>query len=663
MRSHKVIAILHVKPPKEPPLVEDGTLSKQVGGLGLTNVSCARLCHFSYECDVMKRNRDEDERGGGSSSSSSQTRRKLEVVQEVSSLPPVGTHHNGNFHTYFAHKIAKLQELHQRAPEEVESSIFQNCVVHVNGVTTPPLADIRRLVTLHGGEFAAYKVSRLTHIVCDYLTDAQLKQELAKTKLHSMANHRKIHIVQARWITDSITHKEKQSEDDYLPGGLKGRYGTNIRDMFAGAKAPQTPSVPISTTQRQSTDSKLSSSASNDGMVVVKNVSTSAAIDLIDMSSPDTHLPPKKASLDNSAVIILATPPDPLPLPLVDENGDDTWSRLSTSQREFLLQVPEELRAEVLQQLLQADSAHTTNSRSTSSSSNGWSGLKSINSAQISTTSKTNTKNYDEDDVVEILSSGELRYDDDEYNDNDNFMVYEDHDDVVCLDSPSGETLQSGIEGIRQPLLSEADHLENDRELLETLQQTIDYFHSSPPSHDHETIDRRRSWMHNALRHWIDALLNGVTNSNPAVDNDDDADFRYDTESILWHVRRCWYLLGLYAHWLVTQAQLQTLQVLQSLLANHPLVRGTSADQTFHGLSQAMSIGSSDDHTVEESRARQFLPTTSTRKNSDSHRHSYDSVFRLDIYHQREWQLWCRKVQGFLRRQFGAVAIGIEGSE
>jgi hypothetical protein len=50
-----------------------------------------------------------------------------------------GDHHDGSFHTYFAHKITKLQNANQIDEDEILSDIFKNCYVFINGSTEPPI--------------------------------------------------------------------------------------------------------------------------------------------------------------------------------------------------------------------------------------------------------------------------------------------------------------------------------------------------------------------------------------------------------------------------------------------------------------------------------------------------------------------------------------------
>ena len=57
-----------------------------------------------------------------------------EIVDGIG--PTIGEHHNGNGNVYLAHKIIKLQKLHNDVdPDCVVSNILKGCVIFVNGRT------------------------------------------------------------------------------------------------------------------------------------------------------------------------------------------------------------------------------------------------------------------------------------------------------------------------------------------------------------------------------------------------------------------------------------------------------------------------------------------------------------------------------------------------
>lgn len=175
---------------------------------------------------------------------------------KLKELPPVGSHHDGSCSVYMMHKIAKLRELQSSSSTESSSNaaqIFTHCIMFVNGVTNPPVEELRRLVGLHGGEVVSYRITELTHFVCDYLTDAQLKRELSKRK----ASKSQVFNVRAQWIVDSIQAHRRLDEMLYQPKELQGKLGQPINTIFSAStridnnssqpvdppKAPATPPV------------------------------------------------------------------------------------------------------------------------------------------------------------------------------------------------------------------------------------------------------------------------------------------------------------------------------------------------------------------------------------------------------------------------------------
>lgn len=145
--------------------------------------------------------------------------------------PEIGSHHEGSDMVYMAHKVMKLNNINASDPSLKESSIFSGCGIHVNGYTTPPIEEIRRLVTIHGGHFDAYVVPSTSHIVCDNYTDAQVKQIFRREK-----DVHKYHVT-VKWVLDSITARKKLSEADYVPSDLKNQYGGNIGKYMSTLKA------------------------------------------------------------------------------------------------------------------------------------------------------------------------------------------------------------------------------------------------------------------------------------------------------------------------------------------------------------------------------------------------------------------------------------------
>ena len=136
------------------------------------------------------------------------------------------------FHDYMSHKINKLNEQNQHDPEGDTTSVgngkqqcFVGCEIFVNGVTNPPLQDIRKLVLDHGGKFNSYQVDTTTHVVCNHYSTAQLALML-KAKSRS-----KIIRVTDRWVVKCIELGRCIMDVTlFLPVGVKQNWG--IQDKF-----------------------------------------------------------------------------------------------------------------------------------------------------------------------------------------------------------------------------------------------------------------------------------------------------------------------------------------------------------------------------------------------------------------------------------------------
>ncbi|KAK6463521.1 DNA repair protein [Scheffersomyces coipomensis] len=124
----------------------------------------------------------------------------------------VGSLHGfGDYATYFHNKHLKQQKLDQEyinwdaerrktlnlsttSNTVLSSTIFESCIIFVNGHTNPSINEIHRLVILNGGKFISYltKKSAATHIICSRLTPRK-KIEFRNYK-----------IVKPEWIVDCI---------------------------------------------------------------------------------------------------------------------------------------------------------------------------------------------------------------------------------------------------------------------------------------------------------------------------------------------------------------------------------------------------------------------------------------------------------------------------
>ena len=86
-------------------------------------------------------------------------------------------------------------------PSEAQTKpgVFKGCCIYINGLTTPPFAELRRLIVLHGGDFMAYLDAKtpITHIVASNLTPKK-RIEFKDYK-----------VVNERWVLDSVREGRK----------------------------------------------------------------------------------------------------------------------------------------------------------------------------------------------------------------------------------------------------------------------------------------------------------------------------------------------------------------------------------------------------------------------------------------------------------------------
>ncbi|QOU22399.1 hypothetical protein BRETT_002578 [Brettanomyces bruxellensis] len=134
----------------------------------------------------------------------------LKDVDRIPSPPPIGDDKSqqveeelefGDYATYFHNKHIKQQEQDQdfvdfakRAQNKVCPPIFKGCVIYVNGKTSPDIAQLHKLIILHGGKFLAYLGAKgnATHIIAEVLTPRK------------RIEFRNYKVVRPAWILDSI---------------------------------------------------------------------------------------------------------------------------------------------------------------------------------------------------------------------------------------------------------------------------------------------------------------------------------------------------------------------------------------------------------------------------------------------------------------------------
>lgn len=73
-----------------------------------------------------------------------------------------------------AAKRAKLMDQFHQAEVEKISDIFAGVTIHVNGLTKPPIDDLKKIMAAHGGVFHAYQTSSTTHVIASNLAGVKV---------------------------------------------------------------------------------------------------------------------------------------------------------------------------------------------------------------------------------------------------------------------------------------------------------------------------------------------------------------------------------------------------------------------------------------------------------------------------------------------------------
>jgi hypothetical protein len=248
--------------------------------------------------------------------------------EEKGAVVSVGEHHGGDLRVYIAHKITKLREVQANNWQDLSSNIFRGCIIYINGLTDPPIDEMRRIIGINGGECIQYRAVKISHLVCNYFTDAQLKLEFAKVKLS--ATHR-IYYVTDKWITESIKQGRRLDENIFLPAGVSKQHGGTLTSLY--------PAKSIASTSSSASLLEISD------QVKRRRTDDGAEIVTVDLCA-DSQAPPSSSRSK--------------PGLRSDEGATGAASvksvKLSDSQENFIDSLPEELRAEALQQLVDMQS-------------------------------------------------------------------------------------------------------------------------------------------------------------------------------------------------------------------------------------------------------------------------------------------------------------------
>lgn len=119
----------------------------------------------------------------------------------------------GDFGAYFHNKQIKQQmedrkyvDFMQKATKDVRPPIFKGCIIYVNGKTKPDIAQLHKMIVLHGGTFLAYLGAKgnATHIIAEILTPRKRLE------------FRNYKVVKPAWIVDSISAGKMLPWSDYM---------------------------------------------------------------------------------------------------------------------------------------------------------------------------------------------------------------------------------------------------------------------------------------------------------------------------------------------------------------------------------------------------------------------------------------------------------------
>lgn len=310
------------------------------------------------------------------------------------SVPKVGEHHDGSFQVYMAHKVTKLREIHGLDESEKLSDIFKGCIMYVNGITDPPKEELRRLVSLHGGECIAYRVVHITHLICDHYTDAQLKAEYAKvrpTKLGAIFH------VTAKWVVDCTNQRLRLNEVKYSPPGFSNaRFGGSISSMFSAAAANSSGNSNSSSSSSSSSFSPRALMVNDVLQTIVYEEMTgtrSEAHNLTGSSSGSMRGSSSGSSGKSSATRSTSSSASAVTAPAtVTVNLSLSEDELTLSQQDMMQQcydLPEDLKIDMLAQFKQVNRERrsTTSTNTAATTSAGKSNRSSAGTSSRSTSS------------------------------------------------------------------------------------------------------------------------------------------------------------------------------------------------------------------------------------------------------------------------------------
>lgn len=115
-----------------------------------------------------------------------------------------------------------------------QSSLFAGVSIHVNGFTRPSHAELKEIMSIHGGKFTNYySRSTVTHIICANLPDAKVRQYERERQPTP--------VVRPEWIVRSVDQGKILPINEFILWQLKEIPGQQSIKSFAAAAATVPP--------------------------------------------------------------------------------------------------------------------------------------------------------------------------------------------------------------------------------------------------------------------------------------------------------------------------------------------------------------------------------------------------------------------------------------
>ncbi|XP_072383055.1 DNA repair protein Rev1 [Diabrotica undecimpunctata] len=183
---------------------------------------------------------------------------------------------------YMAAKRAKLLNQFEGSNITKLSNIFEGVSIHVNGLTRPPIDELKNLMAAHGGVFHMYQVSSTTHIIASNLPNVKIKH-LGTTP-----------IVKPAWITDSIDFGKLLDYRRYLLYNNQSKSQPKI-----GFPVIEKMSASASISENDSVNIESNTVFAETSSVVIQNSTAQVKSEKLPLSNQINRFPTKTASDPN----------------------------------------------------------------------------------------------------------------------------------------------------------------------------------------------------------------------------------------------------------------------------------------------------------------------------------------------------------------------------